>query len=413
MKPPLLAYRSLTRQPARAILGVLGIAVVGALLFDMLLLSRGLVLSFEDLLDDMGFDVRVTATSAIPGTGPPLRNVAAVAEVVRSLPEIGDVVAVSFGEAEIVDPPAAGETASGETRRRTRRKIGFLGSSGSARSVWTLRRGSGLVEEVAGDLPAILINEALAGRYGLGPGDRIRLRGACSADSWALPPREVRIAGIVEYGFEVAGRGLAGTTLEFFRETCAIDRGDEADSLMVASLPEVGTSDALAAIDRALPGLYAFSNRQLVSRFEATDFSYFRQISFALATITLFCSFLLIATMLTVSVNQRLGEVAALRALGFSRGRVAADLLWESVLLVATGGLLALPLGAGMALWLDSILRSMPGLPAKLHFFVFEPRALLLYGVLLLLTGLLAAVYPIYLAARLPIAATLRKEIVS
>ena len=35
------AWRSLVRQPARAALGILGVAAVGALLFDMLLLSRG------------------------------------------------------------------------------------------------------------------------------------------------------------------------------------------------------------------------------------------------------------------------------------------------------------------------------------------------------------------------------------
>jgi len=403
MKSPLFAYRSLTRQPARAVLGVIGIAVVGALLFDMLLLSRGLVLSFEELLEEMGFDVRVTATDTLPGAGPPIADAAAVVERIRSLPEIDEVVAVSFGRAEVVRAaPSGGHD-----------EIGFMGSSGTARNVWTLRRGNGLGMEGLEDGPEILINETLAERYALQPGDRLRLRGACRQGSRALPPREFRIAGIVEYGFEVAGYGFAGTTLEAFRETCAIQDDDQVDSLMVASHAEVGTQAALAAIGHALPELTAYSNRQMVGRFEATDFSYFRQISFALATITLFCSFLLIATMLTVSVNQRLGEVAALRALGFPRMRVAADLLWESVLLVATGGLLALPLGAGMALWLDSILRSMPDLPEKLHFFVFEPRAVLLYGALLFVTGLLAALYPIYLAAYLPIAATLRKEIVS
>ena len=43
MSPLGLAWRSLTRQPARAVLGVIGIAAVAALLWDMLLLSRGLV----------------------------------------------------------------------------------------------------------------------------------------------------------------------------------------------------------------------------------------------------------------------------------------------------------------------------------------------------------------------------------
>ncbi|MCY4074471.1 MAG: hypothetical protein OXH04_03455, partial [Acidobacteria bacterium] len=55
------AWLSLVRQPGRTLLGVLGVAATGALLFDMLLLANGLVVAMEDLLDDAGFDVRVTA----------------------------------------------------------------------------------------------------------------------------------------------------------------------------------------------------------------------------------------------------------------------------------------------------------------------------------------------------------------
>jgi len=55
----------------------------------------------------------------------------------------------------------------------------------------------------------------------------------------------------------------------------------------------------------------------------------------------------------------------------------------------------------------------MPGLPERLHFFVFEPRTVMLHAALLAATGFFAALYPIWLAARLPIAATLRREIVS
>ena len=43
-------------------LAVGGVAVIGALLFDMLLLSRGLLVSFRDLLDTAGFDIRVVAS---------------------------------------------------------------------------------------------------------------------------------------------------------------------------------------------------------------------------------------------------------------------------------------------------------------------------------------------------------------
>ena len=66
-----------------------------------------------------------------------------------------------------------------------------------------------------------------------------------------------------------------------------------------------------------------------------------------------------------------------------------------------------------LAVVLDGILRRMPGVPARLHFFVFEPRALALHAGLLCLTGALAALYPIWIATRLPIAATLRREIQS
>ena len=63
------AWRSLVRQPARAALGILGVAAVGALLLDMLLLSDGLVTSMRDMLERTGFDIRVTATGDLPRGG--------------------------------------------------------------------------------------------------------------------------------------------------------------------------------------------------------------------------------------------------------------------------------------------------------------------------------------------------------
>ena len=148
-------------------------------------------------------------------------------------------------------------------------------------------------------------------------------------------------------------------------------------------------------------------------RFSRVEFSYFRQISAVLATVTLFFGFLLIGVLLTVSVNQRLGEIAALRALGLSRWRVMGGILIESVLLVFAGGALAVPLGGLLSLRLDAILRAMPGVPADLHFFVFEPRALALHVALLTIASLAAAAYPMRIVATLPIAATLRREVVS
>jgi putative ABC transport system permease protein len=132
-----------------------------------------------------------------------------------------------------------------------------------------------------------------------------------------------------------------------------------------------------------------------------------------LTTVTIAFAWLLIAVLLTVSVNQRLGEIAALRALGLSRRRVVTDILCESALIVGSGGLLSLPLGLALASGLDRILKQMPNIPADLHFFVFEPAALVVHLVLLAATAVLAALYPMRLVARLPIAATLRDEVIS
>src|ERR671921_433730 len=132
--------------------------------------------------------------------------------------------------------------------------------------------------------------------------------------------------------------------------------------LLVASTGDAAAT--AAAVSRARPDLAAMTNADVVGRIQQTGFTYFRQISTVLTTVTLSFAVLLIAVLLTVSVNQRLGEIAALRALGFSRGRVVADVLCESALIVGIGGALSLPLGWALALRLDGILKQMPGIPA-------------------------------------------------
>ena len=168
-----------------------------------------------------------------------------------------------------------------------------------------------------------------------------------------------------------------------------------------------------AAVRAAQPRLNVATNEQVLGRLQRNGFTYFRQISAVLTAVTLGFALLLIPVLLTVSVNQRLGEIAALRALGFSRGRVVADVLCESVLIVGLGGLISLPLGALLARGLDGILKTMPGIPGEMYFFVLEPATLGLHATLLTVTAVAAALYPMQVVARLPIAATLRNEVLS
>lgn len=398
------AWLSLVRQPARSLLGILGIAAIGALLFDMLLLSHGLLLSFGDLLERSGYDVRVLASEAPPFTGPRLTGATTLAADIASIPGVEAVLQIRVREAERVTDNR-GAALSGPP-------IHFIGADPRVRSMWTIVEGQDL-PKAAGATSVVVVNRQFAARDGLRVGSSLLLRGRCREGSDALPPVEFLVGGVADFPLDSVTASTVAGTLADVDTLCAEDVGDRAEMLLVRSTRDTGSDGAAAAVRARHPGLYVVTNRELVERFSRVEFSYFRQISTVLATITLFFGFLLIAVLLTVSINQRLGEIAALRALGLSRVRVNAGVLSESVLLVGIGGFLAVPLGLGLSVWLDGILRTLPGLPADLHFFVFEPRTLALYIALLAVASIAAAVYPIRIVSVLPIAATLRREVVS
>ena len=389
------AWRSLVRQPARASLGVMGVAAVGALLFDMLLLSQGLVISMRGLLERTGFDLRVTATDSLPGQGPLIPNAVTHAEAISKLPTVRSAIALRFANATILDGRPRGFFTS------------FQGVAGTAQHPWTILRGRDI-----GAGAELVINENTATRLGLEPGARVVLRAFCTGEEEALPPAPFTVAGVAQFPFDTPNGATLATSLDRLAEACGGNESGEADVIMVASQESAGPAAAVADVARLLPDLRVLSNAEAVNRFERGGFTYFRQISTVLTTVTLSFAVLLITVLLTVSINQRLGEIAALRALGFSRWRVVADVLCESVLIVGGGGLISLPLGGLLAAGLDTILKRIPGIPADVHFFVFQPSALEVHLLLLAATAIIAALYPIRIVARLPIAATLRDEVV-
>src|SRR4051812_11910643 len=161
------AARSLIRQPGRTSLGILGIAAVGALLFDMLLLSRGLVVSFGDLLDSLGFDVRVTATdSPLPG-GIRMKDATAAAAAVARLPGISEAVPMRTASGEIVQErgPALAFT--------------LTGMDPGTRRPWTIVAGRDLDAAIAP--PGIVLNQALMDAVGKPLGTELQVRVGCDS----------------------------------------------------------------------------------------------------------------------------------------------------------------------------------------------------------------------------------------
>jgi putative ABC transport system permease protein len=396
-----LAWRTIVRSPARSVLAVSGVTVIGALLFNMLLLSRGLLVSFRDTLDAAGHDIRVIAGQGSMVHRPLIHDAASLAAAIERLPEVAHVTLIRTGAAQLsVDEGAQWSLVS------------LVGTSDGSRSGWTMVKGSPPQTRSASGDRSVMVSTSLASRLHVDPGRVLRIRVSSPGSSAALPPVRAIVSGIGGFAFETPDESTIAMTMEGFAAAYGMAPDGDAEMVLVSSRPGAGPS-AAKAIARIRPDLHVLSNDQVMEQFNQNAFSYFRQISTVLSSITLAFAFLLIATLLTMSVNQRLGEVAALRALGFSRRRIAANLLWESALLVGVGGAAALPVGGLLAVVLDRILREMPGVPARLHFFVFEPRTVVLHAALLCATGALAAIYPIWIATRLPIAATLRREILS
>jgi putative ABC transport system permease protein len=396
-----LAWRTAKRYRARAILAVVGVAVIGALNFDMLLLARGLLVSFTDLINNTGYNVRVVGSAGLPLARLPVEDAGKLVEQIRGLPEVASVAMMRTEPAATAQPdqPAVGLELIGTTD--------FDGDG-----LWKLIKGTGLKPGAAND-PPVLISKALASRLHLDVGSTLRIRLRMAGEMSALPSIALRVVGIADFPFEALDAYMAATTIEAFKAAHGGVIRDQADMVFVAAAPSVTPEAAVTAISSLHPELRVFSNEQVIANFNRNNFAYFRQMSIVLSSTTAVFSFLLVATLLTVSVNQRLGEVAALRALGIGRRRIAATLVWEAALLVGIGGLLALPAGQLLAGVLDRILRRMPNLPEGLHFFVFEPQALVLHASLLVATAAVAAMYPVWLVATLPIAQTLRQEVVS
>jgi len=396
-----LAWRSTRRYRVRAILAVAGVAIIGALLFDMLLLSRGLLESFADLLRSSGYDIRVLSRDGVPVARVPISDSNRLADDLRTLPELGDVVLVRVERAAVQSTGGAP------------RDVTLVGTTHAGGGPWTIVSGDNL--PAAPGPPSscpVLLSAPLAASLGAAPGSPVQIRVQAGNATSVLPPLACRVIGVANFAFTVRDEHAVATTMAALQEAMGDTQPPDADLVLAVSKPRTGAAAAVRAIERLRPDLRAYSNEDVIAQFNQNGFAYFRQISFVLSSLTMAFAMLLVATLLTVSVNQRLGEIAGLRALGIGRLRIASMLMWESVLLVGGGGLLALPLGAALAAVLDRILKQMPGLPERLHFFVFEWRAVATHFALFAATAAVAAAYPIWLTARLPIASTLRREVV-
>jgi putative ABC transport system permease protein len=205
-----------------------------------------------------------------------------------------------------------------------------------------------------------------------------------------------------------AGQRGAAMPLEAM-QAMSDQRRDRASLFMVRVRDGVDVEAMRRSIETKILTVSAISIETAIAQVDQR-LSYFRQLAAILGAVSFAVGFLLVTTIVTVSVNERIGEIAVLRAIGVTRARIVRRIATESLVLMLAGGVLGLGLGLITARYLNSILATFPGLPAAIDFFLFEPKDAWEALGLLVVAGMLAGIYPAGRAARLPISATLREE---
>jgi putative ABC transport system permease protein len=390
-----LASLSLRRHLSRTLLAGMGVAVSAAMLLDMVMLATGMRESFASLLGRNGFTIRVSPRGTLPfDSEATIRRAASAAAAIVNVENVTEVA------------PVLGAT------------IHVLGSNGTvtAFALGVDPRVQGDYELLEGADPsspnALVASDALLTRLGARIGDTLDVAVGFDPQLQTYAGRRrLLVSGRARFLFLSATDRAAALTLETVQAMGGAERSDRVSLFMVRTAPGADVELARASIEEAVPRVTALSIAGAVSEAE-NRLSYFRQLAFILGAVSLIVGFLLVTTIVTVSVNERIGEIAVMRAIGVSRIHVVQQIVLEGIGLSLAGAAAGLVLGIGTARYLNSILRGFPGLPDAIDFFLFQPDSAFRAIGLLVASGVVAGIYPAWRAASLPIAATLREEAV-
>jgi len=389
--------RSLTRRPLRTGLSLAGIAVAAAMLLDMVMLSGGIDKSFSEMLLARGYQIRLTPKGTLPfDTEASIPGATGLVRAIRAEPGVA----------------AAGAVLGTSLYARVGDSLVTLfgyGIQPEAQAIYQVVEGRDLAPDDDG---GILLSEAAARLVGpqVRIGDRVVLVGRLDPQMAAgAAGRPLIVRGIVRWLYDYRGQPSVGTVLPVMQRLGHPGGADVASLLLAKASDDAAVPELAQRLRARFPQLEVNSVADLVAA-ARQRLVYFTQLSFILGSMSLIVTVLLIGTLLTITVNERLGEIATLRAIGVSRESIVVQVLAEGVALTVIGSGLGILLGLITARYLDAILTSFPGLPATFSFFVPRAETLTMAGLVLLVTGSVAGLYPAWLASKAPIAATLRAE---
>jgi putative ABC transport system permease protein len=194
------------------------------------------------------------------------------------------------------------------------------------------------------------------------------------------PVRDYRISGVVQFG---SSSSLGGTTIAAFDLESAqtlFDKRDGLDAIQVAAAEGVTPEELAREVAPLLPETArvrtAVAQADAESEETRAGLGIIQYFLLAFGAIALFVGSFVIANTLSITVAQRVRELATLRTLGASRRQV----LWSVVLEGAVIGLLASVIGLFLGLFIAVALEALlatAGIELPSGGPVFAPRMIL------------------------------------
>ena len=397
-----LAQASLVRHRSRTLLAVLGVAIAAAMLLDMVMLATGMRESFRELLLSRGFEIRLAPKGTLPfDTDATIPGVMAITATLRGNRDISEISPVLGSSIHV---QAGNRYVASST----------LGIDPSVQGDYELLSGRDVTTA-----DAIVANDYLLRQLGARVGDTLNVATGYDPQTRTYSgQRKLVVTGIVKFLYGANDQSASAMRRETLEEmisatpTAGAPARDRASLFMVRVRKGADAETVRDWIEAQLPNVTAISIATAIAQVDER-LSYFRQLAFILGSVSLFVGFLLVTTLVTVSVNERAGEIAVMRAIGVSKAHVIQQVVLEGVEISVAGAILGLGLGLITARYLNTILSAFPGLPMSIDFFLFQPVAAWSALGLLVASGIGAGIYPAWRASSLPISETLRREAIA
>ena len=369
-----IAGKNLWRRPARSALTAFGLAIAVAAVVALVGVSESLESSFLDLYTRPGADLVVQrrggAVQLSKGIqlsfGDRMRAIPGVREVIGGLMDM-----VSFEDHDLFMVIVNGWEPNCSVLDRVRILSGRRLQAGDGRHV--------------------MLGRILAANLGKKTGDRVTLYG-----------QEFEVIGVFE-SFSVYENGAVFVLLDELQRQ--MDRAGEVTGFVI--MTETRQASSIARIRQQIEALAPEIAATPCAEFvrSLTQMKVTRTMSWFTSMFAIVIGGIGMMNTMAMSVFERRGEIASLRAMGWRRSRVAWLVLSESFFLSIVGAVIGIALGIGVTFLLTHWKRTSGLVQGDLSL-----RAIAEGIVVALVIAMIGAAYPAFRCVRLPIADTLRSS---